>query len=152
MVRFRLGVALFLSVAVLIDTQAARAGASNARMTCHGSGKHADLRIVADIPGDLAEYDVKFSYKSADKVWNDSNNPMVVSVHDFERGIFVVGIGDEFVLYADSKTIKFVKKEPNRELHASFRAFVSSPNPGAAQIADAYFDHVTLTCKYDFSI
>jgi hypothetical protein len=137
----------------LVGPSPALAGAANAQLACHGSGKNADLRIIADIPGDFAEYNLELSYGSAAKVWNDSSNPMIVSVHDFERRIFVVGVGGEFALYADPKTIEFIAKEPNRELHATFRAFVSSANPAAAQwSADAYFDRAVLTCKYDFSI
>lgn len=144
---------LFLALLATASPKPVRAGAANAQVTCHGSGKHADLRIVADIPGDFAEYKVKLVYKSVEKVWHDTGNPMIVSVHDFERKVFVVGVGDEFVLYADPKTVEFVTKETNRELHADFRAFVSAPKPGAEKWgADNYLDHVPVACKYDFSI
>lgn len=143
---------VFFALLAISNIEPVHAGASNALMTCNGSGKNAGLQIVADIPGDFAEYNVKLEYQSAQKVWSDSDNPMIVSVHDFERKVFVVGVGEEFVLYADPKTIHFVAKEPNRELHASFSAFVSAPKPGTTQwSAGGYLDHVRVTCKYDFS-
>lgn len=137
-------VILALGALTLGHAKPAYAGAANALVTCKGTDKGSAVELIANVPGDFAEYTVALKYGALEKTWSDTGNPMILSVADFRRRVFVIGLADEFYLYADPNTVQSATDKSGQ--HAHFLALLSAPALGGVP------NRVRVKCTYEYAI
>lgn len=148
----RIGLVVLVVLAATLGPLDARAGSSNADLTCTATGKKSlGLVLRGEIPGDHADFSLRLENADGRIDMNESENTIHV-VDSFRDQVFTLAVGSKtgqnVHLYAVPRTIKTTDIPGG--FKASFDAILKfAPNPSTKAES---LHGVRMKCEYSYDV